>query len=282
MPLYGGSAVMGMVIAMVSAPKDSSPEGLSREPVFNLPKVVIVLILLMITLQGVRMFGAVDWATTLLLDWSFIPARLAASLGLDPFSALQTANGGPLTGDYAVVMQFLTKEDSARPWTLLTYAALHGSWEHLFLNSVWLAAFGAPLARRIGSERFLMVFGLSVIGGATFHFALNWYDAMPLIGASAGIAGVMASVSLFMFQPGAPLSRGSFFGDQEIHPPALRLSEVWHDHRVMWFLGLWMGLNLVTGVFSLAPGDAGPIAWEAHVGGFITGFFAFRSFDPWS
>ena len=267
---------------MSSAPEGSSTDGSSREPVFNLPTIVMALILLMIALQMVMVFGSEEWATTLLLDWSFIPARLAASLGLDPFSALQTANGGPLTGEDAMVMQFLTKEDSARPWTVLTYAALHGSWEHLFLNSVWLAAFGAPLARRIGSERFLMVFGLSVMGGAALHFALNWYDAMPLIGASAGIAGVMASASLFMFQPGAPLARGQFSGEQEIHPPALRLSEVWHDHRVMWFLGIWMGLNLLTGVFSLTPGDAGPIAWEAHVGGFVTGFFAFRSFDPWS
>jgi membrane associated rhomboid family serine protease len=50
----------------------------------------------------------------------------------------------------------------------------------------------------------------------------------------------------------------------------------------MWFLGLWLGLNFLTGVFSLTPGDAVNIAWEAHLGGFITGFFAFRSFDPWS
>jgi membrane associated rhomboid family serine protease len=260
----------------------SSPDTPSREPVFNLPTVVIVLILLMIAFQLVMVFGSEEWATTILLDWSFIPARLSAALGLDPLGALQLANGGPLTGDDAVVMQFLTKEDSVRPWTVLTYAVLHGSWEHLFLNIVWLAAFGAPLARRIGSERFLMLFGLSVIGGAALHFALNWYDAMPLIGASAGIAGVMASAALFMFQPGSALARSTFSAEPEIHPPALRLNEVWHDRRVMWFLGLWLGMNFLTGVFSLTPGDAVNIAWEAHLGGFITGFFAFRSFDPWS
>ena len=92
----------------------------------------------------------------------------------------------------------------------------------------------------------------------------------------------MASAALFIFQPGSPLARSTFSGEPEVHPPALRLNEVWHDRRVMWFLGLWLGMNFLTGVFSLTPGDAVNIAWEAHLGGFITGFFAFRSFDPWS
>ncbi len=262
--------------------ESGSPEASSREPIFNLPAVIVWMIVAMLCVQLVMVFGSDDWATIVLLDWSFIPARLAMSLGLNPSEALQVANGGPLGGEDALIMQFLTKENMARPWTLLTYAALHGSWGHLFLNSIWLAAFGAPLARRLGTERFLMVFGLSVGGGAALHFALNWYDVMPLIGASGGIAGIIASTALFMFQPGSALGRPAADENQVPHPPALRLSQVWQDRRVMWFVGLWLGINLVTGLVSLAPADGVLIAWEAHLGGFITGFFAFRSFDPWS
>lgn len=263
---------------------DERPDAASaHEPVFNLPSVVTVMIMLMLGVQLLLVFGSENFATTLLLDWSFIPARFASALGLDPLLALQQARGASLTGEEAMVMNFLVEEAQMRPWTLLTYAALHGSWEHLFLNVVWLAAFGAPLARRVGAERFLMVFGLSVIGGAGLHFALNWYDAMPLVGASAGIAGVMASASLFMFQPGASRLGGLVTGRKAFHPPALRLKDVWRNHRVKWFLGIWLGLNLLTGLLSFGPGGgSGPIAWEAHLGGFITGFLAFRSFDPWS
>ena len=264
-------------------PDEGSNTTSSNEPMFNLPSVITALIALMVVMQLVLVFGSENFATTVLLDWSFIPARFASALGVDPLTALQQARGAALTGEESMVMNFLVEEAQIRPWTLLTYAALHGSWEHLFLNAVWLAAFGAPLARRIGAERFLMLFGLSVIGGAALHFALNWFDAMPLVGASAGIAGVMASASLFMFQPGAPLSGNLLRVKEGFNPKALRLREVWRDRRVMWFLGLWLGLNLLTGLFSLTPGGgAGPIAWEAHLGGFITGLLAFRRFDPWS
>jgi membrane associated rhomboid family serine protease len=268
---------------MSHTPDERPDTASSDEPMFNVPKVVLGLIGVMLGVELLLVFGSENFATTLLIDWSFIPARFAAALGLDPLLAMQQARGAALTGEESMVMNFVIDEAQMRPWTLLTYAALHGSWEHLFLNIVWLAAFGAPLARRIGAERFLMLFGLSVIGGAGLHFALNWYEAMPLVGASAGIAGIMAAVSLFMFQPGASLSGGLVTGREVYHPPALRLSAVWRDRRVMWFLGIWLGLNLLTGFFSLTPGGgAGPIAWEAHLGGFVTGFLAFRSFDPWS
>jgi membrane associated rhomboid family serine protease len=44
------------------------------------------------------------------------------------------------------------------------------------------------------------------------------------------------------------------------------------------FLAVWMVINLATGLFG-APGIEGQIAWEAHIGGFLTGFFGVRLFD---
>ena len=47
------------------------------------------------------------------------------------------------------------------------------------------------------------------------------------------------------------------------------------------FLMVWLVMNILTGIgapeFGLA--DAA-IAWEAHIGGFIVGLFAFQLFDP--
>lgn len=251
-----------------------------REPVFNLPPVITALLLLMGAIFFVMVLLPEEMGSFLLLDWSFIPARFAAGLGLDPLAALQTASSQKLSAEDAVIIQFLTEEDTMRPWTLLSYALLHGSGLHLFLNGVWLAAFGSPLARRIGAERFLLLFGLCAIGGGLTHFALNWYDVSPLVGASAGIAGCMAAAALFMFQPGGGLS-GLSFGRPSAHqPPALSLREAFRDQRVMWFLGTWLAINLLTGLFNPVPGGSDHIAWEAHIGGFIVGLALFPLLDP--
>ena len=53
------------------------------------------------------------------------------------------------------------------------------------------------------------------------------------------------------------------------------------DRRVMVFLAVWFGLNIL---FGLLAGDgvltANAIAWEAHIGGFLAGLAVFRLFDP--
>lgn len=251
-----------------------------REPVFNMPPVITTLLLLMGAVYLIMTVLPEEMGTFLLLDWSFIPARFAAGLGLDPMTALQAALGQKLGAEEAEIIQFLTEEDGMRPWTLLSYALLHGSAAHLVLNGVWLAAFGSPLARRIGTERFLLLFGFSVIGGGLTHFVINWYDVSPLVGASAGIAGCMAAASLFMFQPGAEFSGLAFGRTGAGHPPALSLREALRDQRVAWFLGSWLAINLLTGLFNPVPGGAGHIAWEAHIGGFVFGLLAFPMLDP--
>ena len=107
-----------------------------REPILNLPPVITALILVMGAVHAILTFLPEDFGSFLLLDWSFIPARFAAGLGLDPLAALQAALGQKLSSDDAVIIQFLTEEDTMRPWTLLSYAFLHGSGMHLGLNLV--------------------------------------------------------------------------------------------------------------------------------------------------
>ena len=46
----------------------------------------------------------------------------------------------PLQG----LAHYVLADGEGRPWTSLTYAFLHGSWAHVLVNSVWLAAFGTP------------------------------------------------------------------------------------------------------------------------------------------
>ena len=60
-----------------------------------------------------------------------------------------------------------------------------------------------------------------------------------------------------------------------------RLGEALRERRVVTFLVVWFGLNLITGLTGSAFGLAdATIAWEAHMGGFLVGLLGFRLFDP--
>ena len=51
--------------------------------------------------------------------------------------------------------------------------------------------------------------------------------------------------------------------------------------RVLIFLGVWFGLNLLFGLGSFGiDGSDQAIAWQAHIGGFLAGLLAFPLFDP--
>ena len=53
------------------------------------------------------------------------------------------------------------------------------------------------------------------------------------------------------------------------------------DPRVIAFLLVWFGVNILFGVFSIGAGGVDQsIAWQAHIGGFVTGLVAFAAFDP--
>jgi membrane associated rhomboid family serine protease len=44
---------------------------------------------------------------------------------------------------------------------------------------------------------------------------------------------------------------------------------------------VWFAVNMVFGlVGGLMPGVSGPIAWEAHIGGFVAGLLCFKALDP--
>jgi membrane associated rhomboid family serine protease len=63
--------------------------------------------------------------------------------------------------------------------------------------------------------------------------------------------------------------------------PALPLSKILRDPRVLVFLLMWFGLNFLFGEWSTAlPGVGENIAWEAHIGGFLAGLLGFALFDP--
>ncbi len=271
-------------------PEEADPVGefaavKHREPIFDAPFVVVALAILLLAIHlGMSLLSdAAQDAVARQL--AFIPGRLTIALWPSELqSVLARANESPeALRQAAILRHFHIVEDGAKIWTLLTYALLHGGWTHVGLNVVWLFAFGPPVARRLGVVRFLLIFAATTIAGALVHWAFNPLDFTPLIGASAGDSGLMAAATRFVFQPGGPLggagySRSAPRPDDWVPAPSLPL--LLRERRVLAFLAVWFIANFIFGAGAQALGlSDGPVAWLAHVGGFVLGFLAFPLFD---
>jgi membrane associated rhomboid family serine protease len=102
-----------------------------------------------------------------------------------------------------------------------------------------------------------------------------------MVGASAAISGYMAAAIRFAFQRGGPLGLWRAPETHTYHVPAAPLRVALLDPRVVAFLAVWFGLNILLGFGSLSiAGEDQEIAWQAHIGGFLAGLLLFRWFDP--
>jgi membrane associated rhomboid family serine protease len=239
---------------IIDEPRDefrpgAEPEGeqetREREPVFNLSGTIVSLIVVCVGVQLFRQYllsPREDMA--FVLHMAFIPARYAQDHALDLY-------------DFT---------------TPVTYAFLHGGWTHLLVNMVWLAAFGSPLAYRLGPARLLAFWVFTSLAAALFHYLAHPGDVVPVIGASGAISGMMGAASRFGFRMERHDGRPAFAGRMLSIFEALRL------RTVLVFLAVWMVVNLVTGLGFMTPGMTNPIAWEAHIGGFLAGFFCLAPF----
>jgi membrane associated rhomboid family serine protease len=254
----------------------------SRQPIINAPRVIVGLILALILIHLLRSFGSDASDIDILLSFGFVPARVALALDPERYSDIaaraveELAVGSP-SQRLAFVKEALD-DGSLKPWTFVTYAFLHGSWPHVGLNSLWLLAFGSPVARRFGDLRFLIFFLVCAIAGAVAHAIVHSTGVIPMVGASGAISGAMAAATRFALRSDVPLvvlRADPGFMDRL---PAQPLMQALADRRVLVFLVVWFGTNLV---FGLVPGlTEGTVAWEAHVGGFLAGLFLFALFDP--
>ena len=251
-----------------------------REPIFNMPGVVSASVLILLAIHLIRtLVLSEEGDLGLLLDFALIPARW--TLELDPTGVpdlLRDATG-PEGSARAALARYLVAEADPKWWTALSYGALHGSWAHVGLNSVWLAAFGTPVARRCGTGRFLALLGLGTIAGGVAHAFLNPTSVSPLIGASAGISALTAAAARFVFAP----TYGRFWNRPDLAGPgpAQSIPELLRNRSAALFLAIWFATNLLFGLLSPPLGvvDAS-VAWEAHIGGFLAGFLLFPWFDP--
>ena len=259
---------------------DASPDlpRQGRVPVFNLPGIVTISIAVLAAIHLVRTVLPDEIDLSVLLNLAFIPARWTASFDPSTAAAIigaagEGAGGPELASARQEFARYLVTDPSAMPWTGASYALLHGSWMHLIFNVVWLAAFGAPVARRYGALRYAILALAGIVAGAVLHLLIDPYSLMPLVGASAGISALMAAAARFVFQPPPPFEAGAPW---QLPPraPLQTIPELMRNRTAVLFLGIWFVTNLLFGVLALPLGGGeGPIAWDAHLGGFAAGFF---------
>lgn len=158
---------------------------------------------------------------------------------------------------------------------LVTHIFLHASWMHVVMNAVWLLAVGSPIARRLGAGQgtpaipsaiFVLFFIASGISGALVYIFIHPDANSLLVGASGGIFGLLGGAVRFAFRP--PWA----------FPPGRRFAPI-NDRMVLVWSAVILLLNFLTGpIGGLITPEAGSIAWEAHLGGYLFGLLAFPIF----
>jgi membrane associated rhomboid family serine protease len=140
---------------------------------------------------------------------------------------------------------------------------MHGSWDHILGNMLFLAVFGKNVEDAFGHLRYLALYfaggfvammtqtAMTLLAGAAA-------DArVPNLGASGAIAAVLGAY--FVLYPSS-----NVFGLIVIFP--VRIS-------AYFFLGAWFLYQLIEANFGLfgSAANGGGVAFFAHVGGFVFG-----------
>jgi len=177
-------------------------------------------------------------------------------LGLMPGRLFGTIPAGarvPLSPDVACIV------GSSPPWlTMFSSMFLHGGWLHLIGNMWFLWVFGNNVEDSTGKFRFLVFYLLCGLIAAVTQSVANRESAIPMVGASGAISGVMGAY--IVLYPRVRVHMLIFLGFfiTTITVPAYLM------------LGYWFLLQLLGGIPSVAR-ESGGVAFLAHAGGFVAG-----------
>ncbi len=253
-----------------------------RQPIFTAPAIVVWTLGALWAAYGFFLIAPRGLQTVLAPFFDLKPAVLLAG---------PEANGG--------VIKMLSP--------LIGHMFLHADLMHILFNSLWMLAMGAPVMRRFnkggpsgpymaqiiggriftpinptdegrpangGAWRspvlFLLFFFASGAAGALAYVSVNANSMVTLVGASGGVSGLLGAMVRFAFQRPGLFSAA----EQPIAPLTDKSIWVWSGAIVF--------INIAMGVFGIGTGGNANIAWEAHLGGYFFGLFAFPLFDALS
>lgn len=138
--------------------------------------------------------------------------------------------------------------------TLLTAMFMHASWMHILGNMLYLWIFGDNIEDRIGHAKFLAFYLVCGIAASAAHIMVGTDSIIPSLGASGAIAGVLGAYLVLFPRRSVRV----LMGRQIVNMPAFMV------------LGLWILLQVFSQI-SVVGGEAGGVAYMAHIGGFVAG-----------
>ncbi len=149
------------------------------------------------------------------------------------------------------------------PQTLLTHMFLHGSWLHIIGNMWFLWVFGDNVEDRMGRFKYLLFYILSGLGAAVIQMFVSFLFGganIPMVGASGAISGVLGAY-LWMFPHARILALVPIF-----------FFLTFMELPAVFFIGLWILIQVINGLITLPLSGVGGVAWFAHIGGFVVGY----------
>jgi membrane associated rhomboid family serine protease len=146
-------------------------------------------------------------------------------------------------------------------YTLFTSMFVHGGFAHIFGNMLFLWIFGDNIEQRFGPVLFLLFYLGTGLAASGAHILTDTQSAVPSVGASGAISGVMGAYVLLYPRNRVRVLVGYWW---VIHVPAFI------------FLGVWFLTQFVNGLMALnvATAQNAGVAFWAHIGGFAAGVAA--------
>ena len=167
---------------------------------------------------------------------------------------------------YALARAFgVVPEDPSLPGLLAT-TFIHDGWIHVVGNMLYLWIFGDNVEDALGRAGFLLFYLGAGAAAALAHTALNPESAVPLIGASGAVAAVMGAY--FVLYPRSKVLTAIFL--------VLYMDIV--EVPAIFFLGMWLILQLLVSLTSVGTAAAGGVAFGAHLAGFCLGLLTGLAF----
>jgi membrane associated rhomboid family serine protease len=145
--------------------------------------------------------------------------------------------------------------------TPLTAMFLHGSWDHLAGNMIYLWVFGDDIEEVLGPFRFVLLYLLCGVCGALGYVVIDPQATVALLGASGCVSGLIAAT--LVLKPCAPVT---------ITLPRLHIRVAMY-----WAVGCWILLQLFQ---YLWHSDEETFSTLAHAGGVIGGAIGFWLLSP--
>jgi membrane associated rhomboid family serine protease len=194
---------------------------------------------------------------------------LVQGMGAEPYLSKSVCELGLIPGEflgrlppgYSIPMGPATAcvMDAEQEWfSPLSSMFLHGGWLHLIGNMWFLWLFGNNVEDSMGHVRYLVFYLLSGLAAAAAQTLVNPNSAIPMVGASGAISGVMGAYIVLYPRVRVHMLVVLGFFITRIAVPAFLM------------LGYWFLLQILGGLPAIGE-EKGGVAFWAHAGGFIAG-----------